>query len=163
MVGSCIAIFLLVSSLTGILLGWKKDVALLQPVTQQGISAELRNWKGFDEIAYSAELGMDSIGQSGNAIDRLDVRPDKGIVKVLFKDGYWEVQVDGASGKILSVAQRHSDWIEHVHDGSILNDFFKLIYTNLLGIGLATLSLSGLWLWYAPRIIRRFKQAPEKK
>jgi hypothetical protein len=37
---------------------------------------------------------MDSIGQGDNSIDRLDLRPDKGIIKVLFTKGYWELQVD---------------------------------------------------------------------
>jgi hypothetical protein len=87
----------------------------------------------------------------------MDVRPDKGIIKVLFKNGYWEVQVDGQTGKVLSVAQRHSDWIEHIHDGSIVNDVFKLAYTNILGIGLFVLAASGLWLWYGPKVIRRSK------
>jgi uncharacterized iron-regulated membrane protein len=100
---------------------------------------------------------MDAAGHQLNEIDRFDVRPDKGIVKVLFKHGYWEVQVDGASGKVLSMAQRHSDWVEHLHDGSIFSDFFKLLYTNILGIGLLLLSCSGVYMWLTPKIIRRYK------
>jgi hypothetical protein len=90
-------------------------------------------------------------------IDRMDVRPDKGMIKVLFKEGYWEVQIDGANGKVLSVAQRHADWIEHIHDGSIISEGFKLIYTNYIGLGLLLLSITGFWLWYGPRKIRKAK------
>jgi hypothetical protein len=100
---------------------------------------------------------MDSAGILNNPVERFDVRPDKGIIKVLFKKGYWEAQVDGTSGKVLSLAQRHSDWIEHIHDGSIISDPFKLMYTNILGIGLLLLALSGLYMWYAPKVIRRSK------
>jgi len=75
----------------------------------------------------------------------------------LFTKGYWEVQVDPSTGKSLSVAQRHADWIEHVHDGSIINDFFKLIYTNYIGIGLLFLAITGFWLWYGPKVIRKAK------
>lgn len=156
-VGIALALFFIIIATTGILLGWKKNVALLQPVTSKGKSHDLRNWIGFDEVAVNAKFALDSIGISRNEIDRFDVRPDKGIIKILFKQGYWEVQLDGTTGKVLSIAQRHSDWIEHLHDGSIFNEFFKLIYTNMMGVGLLILSASGVWLWYAPKVIRRSK------
>jgi hypothetical protein len=67
------------------------------------------------------------------------------------------VQVDGTTGKILSVQKRHSDWIEHLHDGSLIGDGFKLLYTNFLGLSLIILALSGLFMWYIPKIIRKSK------
>lgn len=155
--GVGLAVFMLITALTGVLLGWKKNSGTLQPPTMKGASQDFEQWKSFGEVAAAALHGMDSIGEDNNAIDRMDVRPDKGIVKVLFTNGYWEVQVDGATGKVLSLAQRHSDWIEHIHDGSIFSDLFKLIYTNMLGTGLFILALSGLWLWYGPKVIRRSK------
>jgi hypothetical protein len=156
-VGVGVALFFFVTALTGLLLGWKKDSAMLQPLTIEGSSSDLSTWKGFQDVSLAAMRAMDSIGNFNNPIDRLDVRPDKGVIKVLFKNGYWEVQVDGTSGKILSVAKRHSDWIEHLHDGSIMGDLFKLVYTNVLGIGLLTLAFTGIYMWYAPRIVRRSK------
>jgi uncharacterized iron-regulated membrane protein len=156
-IGIGIAFFLLITGVSGILLGWKKDVEMLQPPTMRGASGDMRNWRSFHEISLAAERGMDSIGQVNNTIDRYDVRPDKGIIKVLFAKGYWEVQVDGATARVLSVEQRHSDWIEHVHDGSILSDLFKLIYTNILGFGLLMLAITGSWLWIGPKIIRKAK------
>jgi uncharacterized iron-regulated membrane protein len=156
-VGIFLSLFFVVIAVTGILLGLKKNSSTLQPQTVSGSSELLSDWMSFESIAQSARAGMDSIGQRGNDIDRMDVRPDKGMIKVLFVKGYWEVQVDGKTAKVLSIAQRHSDWIEHIHDGSIISDFFKLIYTNLLGLGLITLSLSGLWLWYGPKVIRKSK------
>lgn len=156
-VGVGISVFILITSVTGIFLGWKKNSDTLQPPTIEGASSDLRQWKSFAEISKAALSGMDSTGNPGNEIDRMDVRPDKGIIKVLLKKGYWEVQVDGQTGKVLSVAQRHSDWIEHIHDGSIVNDVFKLAYTNILGIGLFVLAASGLWVWYGPKVIRKSK------
>jgi hypothetical protein len=67
------------------------------------------------------------------------------------------VQVDASAGKALSVAKRHADWIEHVHDGSIISELFKLIYTNYIGWGLLILAISGFWLWYGPKAIRHAK------
>lgn len=155
-VGVALAAFFLVTGVTGVLLGWKKNVETLQPKTFQGVSENLAGWKSFNEIAKVSILALDSILENPT-IDRMDVRPDKGIVKVLFTEDYWEAQVDGTSGKVLSVAKRHSDWIEHLHDGSLISDGFKLVYTNILGIGICTLALTGLWLWYGPRVIRNAK------
>jgi uncharacterized iron-regulated membrane protein len=158
LIGVSISLFILVTALTGILLGWKKNADILQPQTFKGVSSDIAQWQSFQAISRAAVHAMDSLHHSGNVVDRRDVRPDNGIIKVMFKKGYWEVQVDGVSARVLSVAQRHSDWIEHLHDGSLVSDFFKLIYTNVLGIGLLTLAVSGVWLWYGPRVIRRKKQ-----
>ncbi len=157
-IGISVALFMLITSTTGVLLGWKKNVELLQPATQKGSSLAFSEWTSFDKVARAASLAIDSITGKTIEIDRMDVRPDKGIIKVTFKEGYWEAQVDGATGNVLSVAQRHADWIEHIHDGSIISEFFKVIYTNYIGIGLLFLSITGFWLWYGPKVIRKAKQ-----
>ncbi|MEQ8424796.1 MAG: PepSY-associated TM helix domain-containing protein [Cyclobacteriaceae bacterium] len=156
-IGTSVGLFMLVTASTGILLGWKKDVDLLQPPEQKGTSSVLSEWVSINTIVGSASLAIDSVVGRSIEVDKLDVRPSKGIIKVLFKEGYWEVQMDGATGKALSVKQRHSDWIEHIHDGSILGDLFKLTYTNLLGWSLLILAISGFWLWYGPRMVRKLK------
>ncbi len=150
---------MIITSTTGILLGWKKNIDTLQPPTLKSESTELTEWVSFHAVAKSASHAIDSITHEENPIDRFDVRLDKGIIKVLFTKGYWEVQVDAKTGKALSVARRHADWIEHVHDGSIIGDTFKLIYTNYIGWGLLTLAITGFFLWYGPRAIRRIKSA----
>ena len=158
-IGISIVFFMFITSTTGLLLGWKKNVDTLQPPTLKGESTELEEWVSFSAVAKSAYHAIDSITHEENSIDRFDVRMDKGIIKVLFTKGYWEVQVDAKTGKALSVARRHADWIEHVHDGSIIGDTFKLFYTNYIGWGLLTLAISGLFLWYGPRAIRKMKDS----
>jgi uncharacterized iron-regulated membrane protein len=156
-IGISIVFFMLITSLTGVMLGWKKNVELLQPSTLKGKSTDVTKWVSFEAVSQSALHALDSVTHEENSIDRLDVRYDKGIIKVLFTKGYWEVQVDATTGKALSVAQRHADWIEHIHDGSIISEFFKVIYTNYIGWGLLILSITGFWLWYGPRVIRKAK------
>ena len=153
---------MLISATTGILLGWKKDVDLLQPPEQKGTTAGLKDWVSIDHIVTSAIHALDSVVGEPNELDKLDVRPSKGIIKVLFKKGYWEVQVDGATGRALSVKRRHSDWIEHVHDGSIIGDLFKLTYTNIIGWSLLILSISGTWLWIGPRAVKSAKRKRQR-
>jgi uncharacterized iron-regulated membrane protein len=156
-IGISVALFMLITSITGVMLGWKKNVELLQPPTFKGESTDVTKWISFETVSQSALHAIDSVTHEENSIDRLDVRYDKGIIKVLFTKGYWEVQVDATSGKVLSVAKRHADWIEHIHDGSIISELFKLIYTNYIGWGLLILSITGFWLWYGPRAIRKAK------
>ncbi len=156
--GLLLGLFILLSSVTGILLGWKKDVDLLQPPTQKGASTDLQQWLPLSEMATRSIAGLDSaVAVQNNPIDRIEARPDKGIVKTIFKEGSWEVQLDASTGKVLSVARRHSDWIEKVHDGSIISDLFKLISMNVLGFGLMLLSITGFLLWFFPKKIRKIK------
>lgn len=161
-IGICIAVLIFLSSLTGILLAWKKNVSVLQPPTQNSSFIETSAWLSINEISERAKTALLAhTPLEAVSIDRMDVRPDQGIVKVNFEQGYWEVQLDGYSGEVLSIARRHSDWIEQVHDGSIINDVFKLLTMNMLGVGLLILVASGIWLWLGPRKIRKIKKRQE--
>lgn len=156
--GLVLGVLLLISSITGLLLGWKKDVELLQPPTQEGVTTDMAQWLPLSEMATLAIAGLDSAAAvQDNPIDRIEARLDKGIVKVIFLEGSWEVQLDNTTGEVLSVARRHSDWIEKIHDGSIVSDLFKLITMNILGLGLLIISVTGFFLWFYPRKIRRLK------
>ncbi len=158
--GVALAVLVILSALTGILLALKKEVTVLQPPTQKGQAQELNAWLPLEILAEKATTALCEAqpNQQGNAIDRMDVRPGKSIVKVLFEKGYWEVQLDGSTGQVLSVAQRHSDWIEQVHDGSIISDWFKLGAMHVLGLGLLLMTVTGLWLWYGPKQYRKLKR-----
>lgn len=157
--GLAIGVLLLISALTGILLALKKDVAIIQPPTQKGVSKSLETWKPLSEIATIAitEFHRKYPDQKDNKVNRMDVRPSKGIVKVLFDKGYWELQIDGTSGEIKSIERRHSDWIEALHDGSIISDLFKLVSMNFLGFGTILLIITGSWLYFGPKLYRKAK------
>ncbi len=157
--GIGLAVFLLISASTGFLLGWKKESALLQPPTQKGVSKDLIESLPIADLASIAQDRLAThLGGSEVSIDRMDFRPSKGMVKVLFEQGYWEVQLDAKTGETLSIARRHSDWIEALHDGSIVGQWFKLLSMNVLGIGLLILIVAGIWLWYGPKVIRARKR-----
>ncbi len=159
-VGLPLVLFILLNAGTGLVLGWKKDVDALQPPTRRGASPRMADWRSLDEVGRAAEAALaQHLGPSSPPLrlDRLDVRPEHGVVKVLFKPGVWEVQVDPATLEVRSVAQRHSDWVEALHDGSLFGDAYKRVLTTVLGLGLVALSVSGAWLWYGPRRARRSK------
>jgi hypothetical protein len=101
-------------------------------------------------------------------IDRIDIRPQKGIAKIVFAQHFTELQLDCKTGEILSVSTRKSDFIEKIHDGSIVDYFvktssdqFKLFYTTAASLSLILLSFSGFWLWYNPIRIKKRKKKLE--
>jgi len=160
-------VFFFFISLTGLLLGLKKNTGLLAP-TAKGASANLKEWLSMDTLSSIALAAYhDSVPEAGSevSLDRIDVRPDKGIAKFSFKKNYWGVQVDCSNGKVLSIEKRHSDLIEDIHDGSIVDNLFgtsdeqiKVVYTTIMGVSLLILTLSGFWLWYGPKRIRYEKR-----
>lgn len=156
-------IFLLVIGVTAILLAWKKQLQLV-PKTQETRVEVRTDWISLESMIQIGQVYIrDSLGKAAE-IDRVDVRPDKGIAKVVFKNHFTELQIDGFTGEILSVKQRNSDLIEKIHDGSII-DFLidpsgesaKLIYSTLTSLVLILLGISGFYLWHNPRKIKKIK------
>lgn len=76
--------FLVVIGITAILLAWKKEFGLI-PKTQTTKVENPSNWIPFEKmIEIGQSFARDSLGKS-DLIDRVDVRPDKGIAKIVFK------------------------------------------------------------------------------
>ena len=88
-------------------------------------------------------------------VNRLDLRPGRGVAKVWLQNGY-EVQVDLGSGRVLQTAYRRSDFIESMHDGSFFaGDWSKLGLFLPAGVVLLLLWLSGLWMFVVPLLAKR--------
>jgi uncharacterized iron-regulated membrane protein len=170
-IGSFLFVFFFIISVTGLLLGWKKHSGgIILPKTENGISNDLKTWLSYDSLnTLAIQTLRDSLpGDLSSVLDRIDARPEKGIVKFVFKDHYTEIQLDASTGKTFSVNKRTSDIIEQIHDGSILDFAFstrngqvKLGYTTLTGLSLLFLTITGFFLWLNPIRIRNQKHKPE--
>ena len=97
-------------------------------------------------------------------LERIDIRKDKGMVKFVFLEGFYGIQVDGATGALLHIERRRSDFIENIHDGSILDHVFhtsneqiKLVYTTMMSSALLIFTITGFWLWYGPKRMRKVR------
>lgn len=150
-----VALPFVVVILTGLLLQLKKEVAWVQPPTQQG--AQETPTLPYAELLVAVRGVPEAEVEGWQDIDRLDVRPDKGMVKVRCRNGI-EVQVDNHSGKVLQVAVRRSDWLESLHDGSWFHDRAKLWIFLPAGVVVLGLWLTGLYLWWLPIGTRRRKR-----
>lgn len=165
LLGTSLSILLFISATTGILLALKKNLSIIQPPTINGVNKDISTWLPLVEIDSIAKVAFYAAqpDQTNNTVKRFDAQPSKGVIKAIFEKGYWEVQIDGHNGKVLSIAKRHSDWIEALHDGSIISDPFKLVSMNILGFGVLFLIITGLWLWYGPKKFRSLKRKKREK
>lgn len=150
---ACLPLLLVI--LTGLLLQVKKQVTWVQPPTQKGSGQipEL-DWNG---ILNASRVVEEAQVDNWSDIDRLDVRPSKGIVKVQCKN-CWELQIDLKSGEVLSSTYRRSDWIESLHDGSFFAETAKLWVFLPNGLILLGLWATGAYLWWLPISVKRKKR-----
>jgi uncharacterized iron-regulated membrane protein len=136
---------------SGILLQVKKQVPWVQPHEHRtDVSTPVVGW---DSILASAKAIPGAGVTSWDDIDRVDVRPGKGILKVVTLSR-WEAQIALATGEVLQVAYRRSDLIESLHDGSFYGDPVKLWIFLPTGIFLLGLWLTGVYLWILPYLTR---------
>lgn len=163
--GAFLFVFFFIIAVTGVFLGWKKHSGgILLPESYKGSSTDLKTWQPLDKLNNIAIQALkDSIGPNlSTKLSRIDIRKRKGILKFIYKEHHWEIQLDGATGAVLNIGRRHSDWIENVHDGSIVDGmlgiskgWFKLFYTTVMGLALLLFTITGFWLWYGPKRMRK--------
>ncbi len=143
--GSCVcAIPVLIVIATGIVLQLKKELAWVQPPTMRG---SLGNPAiTFEQILNTAKTVHEAEINNWEDIDRLDVRPKKGVIKIRSKNR-WEIQIDHQTGKVMQVAYRRSDLIESIHDGSFFHDKVKIGVFLPSAIVLLILWITGVYLF----------------
>lgn len=165
--GALLFFFFFWVAISGFFLGWKKHSGgVILPDTQRGEGRELAEWLPVDSLGKLAVAALNTeLPGLATEIDRMDIRPGKGVAKVRFDGHYAEVQVDGATGKILQIAVRRSDWLEAIHDGSIVESwlglnggYFKVFYTSVMALALLLFTVTGFWLWYGPKRLRAAKR-----
>ena len=148
-----IAVPVLVVLCSGVLLQVKKHWRWVQPTEHRGTGTVPQ----LDlEGILAVVRGVPELGVTGwDDINRIDVRPSRGMCKVWLRSG-WEAQVDLGSGRVLQTAYRRTDLIESIHDGSFLaGNWSKLGIFLPNGLILLLLWATGLWLFWLPFFNRR--------
>jgi hypothetical protein len=146
---------------SGILLQVKKQWTFVQPPEHRGSTTTPS--VDFPRI-FSALQSVPSLGVSSwDDVDRLDVRPGRGVVKVTLKNR-WEAQIDLGTGEVLQTAYRRSDLIESIHDGSVFaGDWSKLGLFLPTGLLLLALWLSGVWMIWVQFIGKHRRKVARRK
>lgn len=153
-IGAAVPLLIVIAS--GILLQTKKQFSWIQPAEQRGRSrTPIISLPEVLEISRSVpEAGI----ETWDDIDRLDVRPSRGMLKVRAKNN-WEIQIDTETGAVLQSAYRRSDIIESIHDGSFFHDAVKNWIFLPSAVVLLVLWLTGIYLFILPYLVRRRRKA----
>lgn len=152
-----ISIPLLVVFITGILLLTKKEFAFIQPPTVKGESKVPSI--SFDKVLDVASSVEGAQITTWADIDRLDVRPSKGIIKVRSQNSI-EIQVDSKTGEVLQVAKRRSDFIESIHDGTFFQKNANLWLMLPVAIVALVMSITGIIMFFIPYLSRKKRSRP---
>lgn len=150
-----IALPILIVIGSGLLLQVKKQLPWVQPPTEK--TAIKQPSLSFDAILSIAKTIPDAKVTDWKDIDRLDVRPNKGVIKIRTKN-HWEIQINPETGDILNVAYRRSDLIESIHDGSFFHENAKLWVFLPAAIILLVLWLTGIYLLIITLLAKRRKR-----
>ncbi len=149
-VGVVFTVVLLAISITGILLNHKRGLGLMPEVEHAPTAA-------FASALSLGELGTRALAEVGDSrsveegIDRMDVRPRDGLVKVRLRDpGSTEVTLNLADGRVLHVGERGDVFLEKLHSGEIFGSQGVLL-SDAGAVALTVLLVTGYWLWLRPR------------
>ena len=147
-VGVIAAVLLVVVSVTGIMLNHKGMLGF-QP-DADAVEAGVDGALPLADLVRAAE-GAAGAEAAAAGVDRMDVRPGDGYVKIRFDDRVvTEVTVALRSGEVLQVGERNDVFIEKLHSGEIFGDGWTLL-SDALAVGLLVLLVSGTWMWLYPK------------
>lgn len=142
---------------SGILLQLKKEWSWVQPPPSRGEGGVPHTT--FEAIFDAVRAVPEAEVKSWEDIARLDVRPNRGYVKVQ-ANNRWEIQVDLKTARVLQVAYRRSDLLESIHDGSWFHDKIKLWIFLPTAVIVAGLWLTGIYLFFLPLYVRWTRKRP---
>ena len=140
---------LLVIAITGILLNHKRELGLMPDVPNEA-SAPFSDALPLAALAEAATRAVPP-EVAARGVDRMDVRPGDGLIKVRFDDDVvTEVTLDINSGAVLHIGERNDVFLEKLHSGEIFGDGWVLL-SDFAAVGLIILIVTGYWLWLFPR------------
>ena len=149
-VGVIFTVVLLVISVTGILLNHKRGLGLM-PEVEHVPSGEFGAALSLDDLARRALRAVGDGSSPDLAIDRMDVRPRDGIVKVRLRNASsTEVTLDVIDGRVLNIDARGDVFLEKLHSGEIFGSQGVLL-SDAGAVALTILLITGYWLWLRPR------------
>jgi uncharacterized iron-regulated membrane protein len=154
-IGIALSLILINISVTGLLLLEKKQYDWIQPGTRRGQPGSPDDFIGMQRVLDAVLACGHPDFTDVNAIDRVDFRPGKRVYKVRSQTHHAEIQVDAITGEILSTSTRFCDFLEQLHDGSILGAWMHDMIMPIVAVANTVLALSGLYLWLGPKFKRK--------
>ena len=151
------SLFLILIAVTGFLLAIKSSQPSIRPPTLRG--GEVGSLR---EVVHPSQalgaaimVGLPEL-RSPDDVERFEYHMGKNVYKVLSAEGYHEVQVDGATGRVLGVALRNDQRIEDLHDLSAFHPSLRTVLLPAIAVILFLLGVSGVVMYFVP-VVRRMK------
>jgi uncharacterized iron-regulated membrane protein len=164
-IASFLFIFFFFIAITGVMLGWKY-LFTTTIFDNKKIKAEtsLHKWLPLDSLETLASKELyEKTNNKFEQAENIQLRPSKGYINFIFKRNY-SIQVDGASGAPIHIEQKNGSIIQDIHDGAIIGGWFNLrsglsktVYATIMGLALLFLTVSGFYLWWKPRQVKKSK------
>ena len=125
------------------------------------------------ESKLAAILPLDSLEKMATSIlnkkantrfaksEKVEIKITKGTVLFYYKDAY-SIQLNGASGAPILIEKKFGGIIQDIHDGAILDSLLtnklslsKKVYSIIMGLSLLLLTITGTYMWYKPKMIKK--------
>jgi hypothetical protein len=161
-------IALIAISITGILLNHKRGLGLMPDVPHEP-TGEFTAAIPLDRLAYAALVAAPQAARGdwkegdpvdNSLIDRMDVRPRNGFVKVRLRDkASTEMTVDINTGHVIHTGRRGDVFLEKLHSGEIFGGIRYVILSDIAAIALVLTLISGYWLWLVPKLSRGTRES----
>jgi uncharacterized iron-regulated membrane protein len=151
--GLTVAAFVILLSVTGVLLNHKRELGFMEEPFQS-VEYEPQEREPMP-LSRIAAIGIENAGDpeldAVNDIRFIDFRPPAGYAKVRFKDDKsTEVIVNVYNGRIVNVSERQDFFLEGLHGGDELGGLWGRRLIDASGAVLILLTLNGLYLWIWP-------------
>ena len=158
-------------SITGILLNHKRGLGLM-PDVPHAPTGEFTAAIPLERMAYAALVAAPREAKGDwkegdpvdiGLIDRMDVRPRNGFVKVRLRDkASMEMTVDINTGTVIHTGRRGDVFLEKLHSGEIFGGVSFVILSDIAAIALVLTLITGYWLWLVPKLSRRARDSAEE-
>ena len=160
---SVLFVFFFFIGVTGSLLAFKsyftKTIFENKEVKAEGSLAQFLPLDSLEKAAVASI--NEKAGTSFKKSEKVEIKISKGTVLFYFKDAY-SIQVNGENGLPLLIEKKYGGIIQDIHDGAILDSWitnkvsgFKKGYSLIMGLSLLLLTMTGTYLWYKPKMIKK--------
>ena len=160
---SVLFVFFFIIAFTASLLAFKSSFStILYENNKANVEASYHQFLPIDSLEGLATMQINKYAKTKfKQSERADVKLAKGSVVFYYKDAL-SIQVSPIDGEAIIVEKKYGGIIQDIHDGAILDgliknksSFFKKGYTLIMGLSLLLLTITGTYLWYKPRLIKK--------
>jgi uncharacterized iron-regulated membrane protein len=154
------ALPLLITITTGILLLLRGDFAWIQPKSHTGSHTLVSPNLNHDGVLSRLKTLPQAEVKTWKEVSSVIFNPGKGIYQVRLKNNF-EIQLDADTGNVLNSQFRTSSLLTELHEGAFFHPLARKWIFLPSGIVLLTLWLSGLYLFFFPKM--RTRKAKKSK